>query len=193
MGQPPSAPPCDEEYSFGQPSAPPCDEEYSFGHPPSAPPCDEEYSFGQPPSAPPCNEEYSSIPVVTATAFDVSATPVVKVVTTTYDDGRQVTVTEFQQPGMSTAAGPAAAPLPSAPAPAAAPGAFFCERGILRRDLGSRPVMITCRHCNHTGITETNSSHGACTFISTFALVFLFFPLFWLPFICPSVSVSTFH
>jgi len=150
-------------------------------------------TMGQPPTAPPCNEEYSSIPVVTATAFDVSATPVAKVVTTTYEDGRQVTVTEFQQPGMSTAAGPAAAPLPPAPAPAAAPGAKFCERGILRRDLGARPVMITCGHCNHTGKTKANSSPGACTFISTFALIFLFLPLFWLPFVCPSVSASTFH
>ena len=150
-------------------------------------------TMGQPPSAPPCDEEYSPIPVVTATAFDVSATPVAKVVTTTYEDGRQVTVTEFQQPGMSTAAGPAAAPLPPALAPAAAPGAKFCERGILRRDLGARPVMITCGHCNHTGKTKANSSLGACTFISTFALIFLFFPLFWLPFVCPSVSASTFH
>jgi len=172
MGQPLSAPPHDEEY-------------YS----PSAPPCDEEYCS---PSAPPCDEEYSSIPVVTATAFDVSATPVAKVVTTTYEDGRQVTVTEFQ-PGMSTAAGPAAAPLPPAPAPAAAPGAILCERVILRRDLGARPVMLTCGHCHHTGITNTTSSLGACAFISTFALIFWFFPLFWLPFVCPDVSVSPFH
>jgi hypothetical protein len=173
MGQPPSAPPRDEEY-----------------FPPSAPPCDEEYYS---PSAPTCDEEYYSVPVVTATAFDVSATPVAKVVTTTYEDGRQVTVTEFQQPGMSTAAGPAAAPLPPALAPAAAPGAVLCERVILRRDLGARPVMLTCGHCHHTGITNTTSSLGACAIISTFALMCWFCPLFWLPFVCPDVSVSTFH
>ena len=169
-----------------------------MGQPPSAPPCDEDYYM---PSAPPCDEEYYSIPVVTATAIDVSASPMTKVVTTTYEDGRQVTMTEFQQPGMSTAAGPAAAPLPTAPGPAAAPGAIFCERGILRRDervilrrdLGDRPVMLTCGHCHHTGITNTTNSLGACAFTSTFALIFLFFPLFWLPFVCPGVSASTFH
>ena len=150
--------------------------------------------MGQPPSAPPCDEENYPIPVVTATAFDVSAAPAAKVVTTTYEDGRQVTVTEFQQPGSSAGTAPAAAPAPAAiPAPSPSQGAKICERGILRRDLGARPVMVKCGHCNHTGITKANSSLGACTFISAFALIFLFLPLFWLPFVCPSVSALNFH
>lgn len=131
------------------------------------------------PSAPPLDDD---IPVVTATAVAVSASPIAKVVTTTiHEDGRQVTVTNFQ-PGTTAPAG-------TAPAAAPAVAASTCERGILRRDLGDRPAMITCGHCNHTGKTRTIGTFGACTFISTIVLIFCFFPLFWLPFVCPSVSV----
>ena len=64
----------------------------------------------------------------------------------------------------------------------------LCERGILRSDLGNKPVMVKCGHCNHTGMTKTTSQMGACTFGSAFALLFLFFPLVWLPFVLPKVS-----
>jgi hypothetical protein len=138
-----------------------------------------------PPSAPPCDEEDCSIPVVTATAVNASVAPVARIVTTTYDDGRQVTVTEFQQPGTSTTVG-------TAPAAAAAAGAKFCERGILRRDLGARPAVIICGHCNHTGKTKTICSLGSCTFISIFLLILCCLPFFWIPLVCPSVSVSNF-
>ena len=66
--------------------------------------------------------------------------------------------------------------------------ATLCERGILRSDLGNKPVMVKCGHCNHTGMTKTTSQMGACTFGSAFALLFLFFPLVWLPFVLPKVS-----
>jgi hypothetical protein len=69
----------------------------------------------------------------------------------------------------------------------------LCERGILRSDLGNKPVMVKCGHCTHTGMTKTTSQMGACTFGSAFALLFLFFPLVWLPFVLPKVSSLNTH
>ncbi|KAL3811392.1 hypothetical protein ACHAXA_000471 [Cyclostephanos tholiformis] len=131
------------------------------------------------PSAPPYDDV---IPAVTATPVDASTSPLAKVVTTTiYNDGRQVTVANFQQPGSSTATAAGTAPG-TTPAVAAS----NCVPGVLRRDLGDRPAMITCGHCNHTCKTRTISTFGACTFISSIVLIFCFLPLFWIPFICPS-------
>jgi hypothetical protein len=76
---------------------------------------------------------------------------------------------------------------------ATAVDATLCERGILRSDLGNKPVMVKCGHCSHTGMTNTKSQMGACTFGSAFALLFLFFPLIWLPFVVPSVSSLSTH
>jgi hypothetical protein len=67
-------------------------------------------------------------------------------------------------------------------------GALLCQPGIRRQDLGARPINITCGVCHYTGKTKANQQFGICTFISFFVLFLLFFPLFWLPFICPSVS-----
>lgn len=163
--------------------------------------------MGHPPSAPlSYNEE--DIPVVTATPITstaTSTTPAVgRIVTTTYEDGRQETVTEYQQPGnagaVSTTANttnvsePVSALSALAPAPvtaAARPvmvaaGVLHCEPGVLRSDLGARSVMIMCGHCHHTGKTKLTQQIGSCTFISIILLLFLVFPLFWIPFICPS-------
>jgi hypothetical protein len=67
-------------------------------------------------------------------------------------------------------------------------GALLCQPGIRRQDLGARPVNITCGSCHCTGKTKAYQQFGICTFISFFVLLLLFFPLFWIPFICPSVS-----
>ncbi|KAL3811401.1 hypothetical protein ACHAXA_000480, partial [Cyclostephanos tholiformis] len=61
----------------------------------------------------------------------------------------------------------ASAASASAPAAKATP----CERGIIRSDLGVKPIMIKCGHCNQTGMTKTKGSFGACSFGSAFAFV----------------------
>ena len=76
---------------------------------------------------------------------------------------------------------------------ATAVDATLCERGILRSDLGNKSVLVKCGHCAHTGMTKTTSQMGACTFGSAFALLFLFCPLVWLPFVLPRVSSLNTH
>mmetsp|Transcript_26427 Transcript_26427/g.41468 ORF Transcript_26427/g.41468 Transcript_26427/m.41468 type:complete len:185 (+) Transcript_26427:68-622(+) len=152
------------------------------------------------PSAPPLDDE--EIPVVVATAIpttaDVPTTSVTASVlsantqpqpaaappgmsmvskTTTYPDGRTVTITEYVPKN------PNAAPGPSPPAPARP--AATAHRPP-RRDLGSRPCSVTCPSCHHTGLTKINQQCGACTWISAILLLLFCFPLFWVPFVCPS-------
>jgi hypothetical protein len=147
------------------------------------------------PSAPPLNDvenNIGSIPVVQATPdprlahVAIPAGMVAKSVTTTYSDGRQETVTEFVNPGASTF--PCAVPTSSAPAPAPAPSVTVSQYHPPRMDLGARPIKITCPYCNQTDVTKTRSQFGVCTIISVVVLLICFFPLFWVPFICPSVS-----
>ncbi len=141
------------------------------------------------PSAPPLNDVESSvvsIPVVQAIRGPSSAHIAVpagmakRTVTTTYSDGRQETVTEFQNPGASSAF--------AGTAPMSAPPVTVSQHHPPRLDLGARPIKVTCPYCNQTDITKTRSQVGLCTIISVIVLIFCFFPLFWIPFICPSVS-----
>lgn len=138
------------------------------------------------PSAPPLNDvenNVSSIPVVQAMPgpssahVAIPAGMVAKSVTTTFSDGRQETVTEFH---------PIASPV--AAATGAAPSVAVSQYHPPRLDLGARPTKVTCPYCNQTDITRTRSQFGICTIISVVVLVICFFPLFWVPFICPSVS-----
>lgn len=147
-------------------------------------------------SAPPLDDE--EIPVVVATAIpagDVVTTSVTASVpnantqpqpaavpgmsmvtkTTKYPDGREVTTTEYV-PNDSVAA----------PAAASVAASLPINANLGRRDLGSRPVSVTCPSCQHTGLTKTNEQCGACTWISAILLLFFCFPLFWVPFVCPS-------
>ncbi|KAL7526714.1 hypothetical protein ACHAXR_001617 [Thalassiosira sp. AJA248-18] len=100
-------------------------------------------------------------PPATAPNASVPAGMVAKSVTTTYADGRQVTVTEYQQPGASssTGANPAAAAASSATAAIVAP----------RRNLGARPVNIACPYCNQTAKTRIN--HNFVKMLSTTAVI----------------------
>lgn len=157
-----------------------------------------------PPSAPPIN----AVPVVKATPIASTGTPVAafaatslsssaprpppnaavptgmvaKTVTTTYSDGRQVTTTEYQQPGAAPAA--SAAPTPTPASQAYQPP---------RRDLGSRPVNVTCPYCSQTGKTRVNHNCGDCTWISVIVLLLFCFPFFWIPFICPNCQDVEHH
>mmetsp|Transcript_35021 Transcript_35021/g.84539 ORF Transcript_35021/g.84539 Transcript_35021/m.84539 type:complete len:177 (-) Transcript_35021:1547-2077(-) len=147
------------------------------------------------PSAPPINAVpvVSAIPIASAgmpVAASVAATSLpssapkpagmmAKTVTTTYSDGRQVTTTEYQQPGAAPAA--SAAPTPSQ--------AYQPPR----RDLGSRPVNVTCPYCSHTGKTRVNHNCGDCTWISVIVLLLCCFPFFWIPFICPNCQDVEHH
>lgn len=136
------------------------------------------------PSAPPLNDvenNIGSIPVVQAIPgpssahVAIPAGMVAKSVTTTYSDGRQETVTEFQNPGPSPVTG-------------MVPPVTVSQHHPPRLDLGARPIKVTCPYCNQTDVTRTRSQFGVCTIISVVVLLFCFFPLFWVPFICPSVS-----
>mmetsp|Transcript_7772 Transcript_7772/g.12814 ORF Transcript_7772/g.12814 Transcript_7772/m.12814 type:complete len:174 (+) Transcript_7772:35-556(+) len=142
------------------------------------------------PTAPPLGEE--EIPVVAATAIpattyvptasatayvaDTTTAPAPRpgmtmvTKTTTYPDGRKVTTTEYTP--NSTAA----------PAPPAA----NAQHHPPRRDLKSQPCSVTCPYCQHTGLTKTNQQCGECTWISAILLLLFCFPLFWVPFVCPS-------
>lgn len=164
------------------------------------------------PSAPPMDDEINvqeTVPVVQATALPLgssisSSTPprpppnvavpagmVAKSVTTTYADGRQVTVTEYQQAGASTATSPSSAVATSA-APVQVQVAASAYHPP-RRDLGSRPVNITCPYCTQTSKTRTNHNCGDCTLISVILLLLFCFPFFWIPFICPSCQDVEHH
>ena len=94
---------------------------------------------------------------------------VAKSVTTSYPDGRSVTVTEFvpmdQVPaGQAVSHGPVAASAarPGAGA-SAAPAANPSGHHPPRRDLGTRPATVTCPYCQHTGRTRTNHNCGDCS------------------------------
>ena len=91
-----------------------------------------------------------------------------------------------EEKGTTTAATATATATPITATDAAA--ALLCERGIIRSDLGTQPVLIKCGHCNHTGLSVNESKYGPVTFGAAFALIFLFIPLVWLPFCLPSVS-----
>eukprot|EP01082_Thalassiosira_pseudonana_P007483 g6758.t1 g6758 contig23:1157494-1158162(-) len=109
----------------------------------------------------------ASLPPRPAPHVAVPTGTVAKTVTTTYADGRQVTVTEYEHPGSSATATAAQSFAP-------------------RHDLGATPVSITCPYCSHTGNTRTLSQCGDCTWISVIILLLFCFPFFWVPFVCPS-------
>jgi hypothetical protein len=87
---------------------------------------------------------------------------------------------------------PVASPVAAAAAAGVAPSVAVSQYHPPRLDLGARPTKITCPYCNQTDITRTRSQFGICTIISVVVLVICFFPLFWVPFICPSVSGTFF-
>ncbi|KAL9182780.1 hypothetical protein ACHAXT_004059 [Thalassiosira profunda] len=107
--------------------------------------------------------------------------------TTTFPDGRQVTVTEYKPAanGSATRAGPAPAASTAAPAASYHPP---------RRDLGSRPVNITCPYCRAESVrTRINHNCGDCTLISVIILFLFCLPFFWILFICPSCQDVEHH
>ena len=136
---------------------------------------------------------------------------VAKSVTTTYPDGRTVTVTEYvpldQVPeGAAVSQAPVAASM-ARPGERAAPAVNQSAYHPPRRDLGTRPATVTCPYCQHTGKTRINHNCGDCSecfdhqpaWVRRFHLTFLLqawisiillllccFPLFWIPLICPS-------
>ena len=97
--------------------------------------------------------------------------------TTTYSDGRKVTVTEHQYP-MTNKASISATPSPA-----------NTISITPHRNLGSAPVTFTCPFCSHVGPTRTRSVCGDCTWISVIILLLICFPLFWVPLVCNSVSI----
>eukprot|EP00804_Cyclotella_cryptica_P030325 CCRYP_011869-RA/>CCRYP_011869-RA protein AED:0.29 eAED:0.29 QI:119/1/1/1/0/0/2/288/193 len=164
------------------------------------------------PSAPPLRE--AEIPVVSAYAVSSDAVPAVatvppkaaslpprqppyaavpqgmvsKSVTTTYSDGRQVTVTEYQPADTSNGAA-ANANSTSATPSTSTPQVIFAPR----RDLGSNPVALTCPFCSHAGITRTTLACGDCTWISVIILLLVCCPLFWVPFVCSNCMDTKHH
>jgi len=113
---------------------------------------------------------------------------IAKTVTTNYPDGRQVTTTEYQPAAASTVANgaaPASSPTPANPAAS--------QYHAPRRDLGARPISITCPYCGQTGRTRTNHNCGDCTLVTVIVLLLFCFPFFWVPFICPSCQDTEHH
>mmetsp|Transcript_38370 Transcript_38370/g.91868 ORF Transcript_38370/g.91868 Transcript_38370/m.91868 type:complete len:210 (+) Transcript_38370:184-813(+) len=115
---------------------------------------------------------------------------VAKSVTTTYPDGRAVTVTEFV-PIDQVPAGQAVTHAPVATSMArpgeganAAPAANQSTHHPPRRDLGTRPASVTCPYCQHTGKTRINHNCGDCAWIAVILLLLFCWPLFWLPLVC---------
>jgi len=122
-------------------------------------------------SAPPLDND-EEIPCVVASAIPMSSSVppqptdippgmVAKTKTTTYSDGRVVQETTYQ-PASSVAAQPTQH--------TAAASSYHPPR----RDLGSRPVNVTCPYCSQTGKTRTNYNCGDCTLISVLVLLLCF-------------------
>jgi hypothetical protein len=132
-----------------------------MSHPPPPPPSSRGGVDKYPGASAPSRDDEA--PMVT----DVSPSPIAKVVTTAihenglghkfpttpiHENGRQVRVTNFPIP-------------PGTRRALLALTATYCAPGILRRDLGDQPAMITCGHCYHTGRTMTVSSTFGVTYI----------------------------
>ena len=123
-------------------------------------------------SAPPLDNDDEEIPVVSAIPMGSSVPPqpttkvppgmIAKTTTTTYSDGRVVQETTYQPANSEAATQPTQQP--------AAASAYHPPR----RDLGSRPVNITCPYCSQTGKTRTNYNCGDCTLISVLILLLCF-------------------
>ena len=70
--------------------------------------------------------------------------------------GRQVTVTEFEPAAGASTSTAAVAAFTAAPQGAVLTSGYHPPR----RDLGSRPVNVTCPYCTRTGKTRTNYNCG---------------------------------
>ena len=127
-------------------------------------------------SAPPLDND-EEIPCVVASAIPMSSSVppqpatipatcppgmIAKTTTTTYSDGRVVQETTFQPASSVAATQPTHQPV--------AASSYHPPR----RDLGSRPVNVTCPYCSQTGKTRTNYNCGDCTLISVLILLLCF-------------------
>ena len=45
-------------------------------------------------------------------------------------------------------------------------------------------VNAKCPYCGYKGITEIDESNGTCVLIATIIMIFVFWPLFWIPIVC---------
>mmetsp|Transcript_31011 Transcript_31011/g.56792 ORF Transcript_31011/g.56792 Transcript_31011/m.56792 type:complete len:192 (+) Transcript_31011:211-786(+) len=117
---------------------------------------------------------------------------IAKTVTTSYPDGRQVTTTEYVPAAGASSGAAASTAIGGRPAATQATNAVS-QHHPPRRDLGARPMNVTCPYCNATGKTRVNQNCGDCTIISVIVLLLFCFPFFWVPFICPSCMDSEHH
>jgi len=58
--------------------------------------------------------------------------------------------------------------------------------------LTMNPARITCPHCQNEGVTNIKSLIDCCTIVTFVILIFVFWPLCWLPFVMPCCK-STEH
>ena len=152
------------------------------------------------PSAPPLNESESnqlSIPiakvtcesepiVASAVPFSTSTQPervsvLSKSITTTYSDGRQETVTEYSHPQSDRVVSPTET-ISSSHTASVSTSPFFPPE----TNLGDRKVVFTCPYCSHNDWTKTRRVCGKGSWIKCGILTVFFFPLFWVPLLCPS-------
>ena len=51
--------------------------------------------------------------------------------------------------------------------------------------LSQKASSIVCPYCNQQGVTRTRSQIDCCTVVGVIVMILVFWPLFWLPFVCP--------
>ena len=89
------------------------------------------------------------------------------------------TVTSYTVPAGPTTTGPS-------------PSTYQGNAKIGLRGLTGKSTYITCPHCNHRNFTRTRNLIDCCTVVGVVVMLFVFWPLFWLPFVCPC-CMSTEH
>lgn len=73
------------------------------------------------------------------------------------------------------------------PAPASAPAAASAQRPS---HFGSSPQGVQCPYCNRQCVTRTHHRVDGCTVLASVLLLFIFWPIFWLPFCVPACKTT---
>ena len=125
------------------------------------------------PSAPPAEAEIdiagSSVPIAIATATPIFASDGVATTTSSggpaYRISTTTTATTYIPP-------PAGVPVTTTAPPL--------------MNVGVDPMKMRCPHCHQDMLTKTKHQTDAHTVLAVVLLIIFFWPLFWLPFICPA-------
>lgn len=89
----------------------------------------------------------------------------------------QITTSSAPQPPPNNAVTPQAAP-PRPSGTTYVPG------------LSMKSARVTCPYCREQAVTNTKSQIDCCTIIGVIVMILVFWPLFWIPFICPCCKTT---